>query len=136
MPFSLSPPGLCRGCWLGDRWLVSRGRNLFPGAVLSQQVAGENPLPYTHLQPVELHIVLGSCPTDTSQKEARAVVLRCDVALGNDNHIVWPPVQSQLDKPFSSSGFLVTECLHGVFLCKVLPGPSLLNGAPCHIRAI
>lgn len=63
------------------------------------------------------------------------MVLRCDVTLGNDNHILWPPVQGQLNRPFSSSGFLITECLV-ICLCKVLPGPSLLNGAPCHTRAI
>lgn len=89
----------------------------FQVAVLSQQVAGENPLPCIHLQPLEfpfltsLHIVLDSCPTDISQKEARAVVLSCDVALENDDHIVWPPVQGQLDRPFSSSGFLITKHL-------------------------
>lgn len=42
---------------------------------------------------------------DTSQEEARPVLLRCNVALGN-----------------GSSGFLIVECLHGDSFWEVLPG--------------
>lgn len=36
---------------------------------------------------------------DASQEEARPVLLRWNVALGDDYHNVWSPVQGQLGRP-------------------------------------